>query len=89
MTQSVLERASEQIAETARKASRTTSAVADAIEDGVGAAKRVAKQGCDAAEEFLDDTTKRLQRHPTETVVASLAIGVVVGILIGWAMKRR
>ncbi len=68
MTQSVLERASEQIAETARKASRTTSAVADAIEDGVGAAKRVAKQGCDAAEEFLDDTTKRLQRHPPESV---------------------
>lgn len=89
MTQSVLERASEQIAESARKVSRTTSAVADAIEDGVGAAKRVAKQGCDVAEEFFDDTTKRLQRHPTETVVASLAIGVVVGILIGWAIKRR
>jgi ElaB/YqjD/DUF883 family membrane-anchored ribosome-binding protein len=62
--------------------------VADAIEDGVGSAKRVAKQGCDAAEEFLDETTKRLQRHPTETVGASLAVGVVVGILIGWAMKN-
>ena len=68
MPQSVLERAGEHIAESARKASRTTSAVADAIEDGVGAAKRVAKQGCDAAEEFIDDRTKRLQRHPTETV---------------------
>jgi ElaB/YqjD/DUF883 family membrane-anchored ribosome-binding protein len=89
MPQSVLERAGEYIGESARQASRTTSAVADAIEDGVGAAKRVAKQGCDAAEEFLDDTTKRLQRHPTETVVASLAVGVVVGILIGWAIKRR
>jgi ElaB/YqjD/DUF883 family membrane-anchored ribosome-binding protein len=89
MPQSVLERAGEQIAESARNASRTTSAIADAIEDGVGAAKRVAKQGCDAAEEFIDDTTKRLRRHPTETVVASLAIGVVVGIVIGWAMKKR
>jgi hypothetical protein len=89
MAQSVLERAGEQIAETARQASRTTSAVADAIEDGVGAAKRFAKQGCDGVEEFLDDTTKRLQRHPTETVVASLAVGVAVGILIGWTMKRR
>jgi ElaB/YqjD/DUF883 family membrane-anchored ribosome-binding protein len=84
-----LERAGEYIGESARQASRTTSAVADAIEDGVGAAKRVTKQGCDAAEEFLDDTTKRLQRHPTETVVASLAIGVAAGILIGWTMKRR
>jgi ElaB/YqjD/DUF883 family membrane-anchored ribosome-binding protein len=87
--QSVLERAGEHIAESARKASRTTSAVADAIEDGVGAAKRVAKQGGDAAEEFLDDTTKRLQRHPTETVIASLAVGIAVGILIVRTTKRR
>jgi hypothetical protein len=87
VAQSVLERAGEHIAESARKASRTTSAVADAIEDGVGAARRVAKQGGDAAEEFIDDTTKRLQRHTIETVVASLALGVAVGILIGWMMK--
>jgi ElaB/YqjD/DUF883 family membrane-anchored ribosome-binding protein len=85
----VLERAGEHIAKSARQASRTASAVADAIEDGVGMAKRVAKQGCDAAEEFLDDTTKRLQRHPIETVVTSLAVGVAAGILIGWMMKRR
>jgi hypothetical protein len=89
MLQSVLERAGEHIADSARKASRTTAAVADAFEDGVGVAKRVTKHGCDAAEEFLDDTTKRLQRHPTEAVVASLAVGVAVGIVIGFAMKRR
>ena len=89
MAQSVLERAGEHIAESARKASRTTSAVAEAFEDGVGTARRVAKQSGDAAEEFLDDTTKRLQRHPIETVVASVAAGVAAGILIGWRMKRR
>lgn len=89
MPQSVLERTGEHIAESARKASRATSAVADAIEDGVQAAKRVAKQGGDAAEEFLDDTTKRLQRHPVETVVTSFAIGVAAGIVIGWMVKRR
>ena len=42
MTESVLERTGEQIAETARKASRATSAVADAFEDGVEAARRAA-----------------------------------------------
>jgi ElaB/YqjD/DUF883 family membrane-anchored ribosome-binding protein len=89
MTQSVLERTGEQIAETARKASRATSAVADAFEDGVDAARRAAKQGGDAAEEFMDDTTKRLQRHPIETVAATFAIGVAAGILIGWMVKRR
>jgi ElaB/YqjD/DUF883 family membrane-anchored ribosome-binding protein len=89
MTQSVLEQTGEQITETARKASRATSAVADAFEDGVEAARRAAKQGGDAAEEFLDDTTKRLQRHPIETVAVTFTAGVAVGILIGWMVKRR
>ncbi len=89
MAQSILEHTTEHIAESARKASHATSAIADAIEDGVGVARRVAKQGGDAAEEFLDDTTKRLQRHPIETVVASFTIGVAAGILIGWMVKRR
>src|ERR1035438_10210746 len=53
------ERTGEQIAESARKASRATSAVADAIEDGVEAARRVAKQGGDAAEEFIDRSEER------------------------------
>lgn len=89
MAQSILEHTTEHIAESARKASRATAAIADAIEDGVGVARRVAKQGGDAAEEFLDDTTKRLQRHPIETVVATFAIGIAAGILIGWLVKRR
>ncbi len=74
MPQTVLEQTGEHIAESARKASRVTSVVADAIEDGVEAARRVVKQGGDAAEEFFDDTTKRLQRHPIETVITSLAV---------------
>ena len=89
MTQSVLERTGEQIAETARKASRATSAVADAFEDRVEAARRAAKQGGDAAEEFVDDTTRRLQRHPIETVAATFALGVAAGMVIGWMAKRR
>lgn len=89
MIQSVLERTGDQVAETARKASRAASAVADALEDGVGAARRVAKQGGDAAEEFIDDTTKRLQRHPIETVVTTFAVGIGLGVLIGWTIRRR
>jgi ElaB/YqjD/DUF883 family membrane-anchored ribosome-binding protein len=89
MAQSVLERTSDQIAETVRKASQATSAVGDALEDGVGVARRFAKQGGDAAEELLDDTKKRLQRHPIETVVTTFAIGIGIGILIGWVAKRR
>jgi ElaB/YqjD/DUF883 family membrane-anchored ribosome-binding protein len=89
MTQSVLERTGDHIAETARRASRASSAVADAFDDGVAAARRVAKQSGDAAEEFMDDTTKRLQRHPVETMVVTFAMGVAAGVVIGWMVKRK
>jgi len=89
MSQTVLERTAERIAESAHQASRATSAVADAIGDGVGAVRRTAKQGGDAAEQFLNDTTQRLQRHVVLTVVTTFAVGFTAGALIGWMMKRR
>ena len=89
MAQSVLERTGGQIAETARKACRATSAVADAFEDGVDSARRVAKQCGDAAEEFMDDTNKRLQRHPAETIAATFVMGIAAGIVIGWMVRRK
>ena len=89
MSQTVVEKAAEQIAESAQQASRATSAIADAIDDGVGAVRRAAKQGGDAAEEILNDTTQRIQRHPVLTVATSFAIGVTAGTLIGWMMKRK
>lgn len=89
MSQTVVERTAEHIAESAHQASRATSAIADAIEDGVGVVTRAAKQGGDAAEQFLDDTTQRLQRHLVLTVAATFAVGVAAGTLIGWMLKRR
>lgn len=90
MSQSILERTAEQVTESARRASRATSAVADAIiEDGVGVVRRAAKQGGDAAEEFLNDTTQRVQRHPALTVAATFAVGLAAGTMLGWMMKRR
>jgi ElaB/YqjD/DUF883 family membrane-anchored ribosome-binding protein len=89
MSQTVMERTVEHIAESAHQASRATNAVADAIEDGVGVVKRVAKQGSDAAEEFLNDTTQRIQRHPVLTAAATFAVGLTAGALIAWMIKRR
>ena len=89
MSQTVVERTAEQIGKSARQASRATSAIADAIEDGVGVVRRAAKQGGDAAEELFDDTTQRLQRHLVLTVATTFAVGVTAGALIGWMMKRR
>ena len=89
MSDTVIGRTGENIAESARTASRMTSALADAVEEGMGAARRVVKQAGDAAEELFDDTTKRLQRHPVETVVSSLAVGICIGVVVGWLIGRR
>ncbi|MFZ0562179.1 MAG: hypothetical protein WAM43_11245 [Terriglobales bacterium] len=51
--------------------------------------RRAAKQGGDAAEEILNDTTERIQRHPVLTVATSFAVGVTAGTVIGWMLKRR
>jgi len=89
MSQTVLDRTAEHIAESAQQASRATSAVADAIGNGVGVVRRAAKQGGDAAEEFLNDTTQRIQRHPVLTVATTFAVGFTAGVLLGWMIKRK
>jgi hypothetical protein len=89
MSQTVVERTAEHITESAQQASRATRAVADAIQDGVGVMGRATKQGGDAAEEFLNDTTQRAQRHLVLTVATTFAVGFTAGTLIGWMMKRR
>lgn len=87
--QSAMKKTSEQFADTAHKASRAASAVVYAIEDSVGAARRAAKQGGDAAVELLDDTRRRMKQHLTETVVATFAAGIAVGAVLVWLMRRK
>lgn len=89
MSQTIAEKTADQVAESVHQASRVTSAVADAIEDGIGVMRRAAKQGGDAADEFLDDTAKRLQRHPLLTVATTFAVGFTAGAVIGWMIKRK
>jgi ElaB/YqjD/DUF883 family membrane-anchored ribosome-binding protein len=89
MSQTVAERTAERVGESVRQASCATSAIADAIDDGVRVVRRAAKQGGDAAEEILNDTTERIQRHPVLTVATSFAVGITAGTLIGWMLRRR
>jgi ElaB/YqjD/DUF883 family membrane-anchored ribosome-binding protein len=88
MSQSVMEQVGEQIDSTAHKASQAASSVADALEDGVKAARCAAKHGGRVATELLDDTKRRVQRHPIETVAATFAIGIAAGAAIGWMSRR-
>jgi uncharacterized protein YacL len=89
MAENILEKADAQVAESIRKLSRATSAMAEAIDEGVGAIKLAVKRSGDLAEEMMDDTTQRVKRHPVETVVARFTLGLIVGGLIGWMMSRK
>jgi hypothetical protein len=66
-----------------------TAAITEAVADGVEAARRVARQGGDVAEDFMKDSTRRVQRNPLVAVVATLVVGLGVGVLAGLSMKRK
>jgi hypothetical protein len=89
MAQSILEHAGEQFSEAARSTSRAASAVADAFEDGVGAARSVARHSGDAATELIDDTRKHLRRHPLRTGAAIFAAGIAAGSVITWMLRKK
>lgn len=88
MANDVFKKADEQVAESIRKLSRSASAMAEAFEEGVGALKLAVKRSGDAAEEIMDDTTQRVKRHPIEAMGATLALGLVAGVFIGWMITR-
>jgi len=89
MSQTVVERTADNIAESAHQAARAACAISDAVENGVGAVRHAAKQSCDAGEELLNETSHRLQRHLALTVATTFALGATAGALLGWFMKRR
>ncbi len=89
MAENILGKVDAQVAESIHKLSRAASAMAEAIDEGATVVKRAVKRSGDAAEELLDDATQRVKRHPVEAMVATFALGVIVGGFIGWMVKRR
>lgn len=83
MAKSVVDKTTDYIGESARKASQFTASAADAIEDGMETAKRAARDGCDVVEEFVHDTTRRVKRRPIESVLLALAVGLAFGFVVG------
>ncbi|MGA7382061.1 MAG: hypothetical protein WBX03_14530 [Terriglobales bacterium] len=49
--------------------------------------RRAAKQGSAVAEEFLYDTTQRIERHLALTLAMTFAVGFAAGTLIGWRKR--
>lgn len=64
-------------------------AVADAVENGISAAKRAVKQVRRAAEDLVDDAEYRVKQHPLSTVGVSFGVGLGVGAVIGLLLARN
>ena len=89
MAETVLERADAQVAESIRRLSHATTSFAEAIDDGVGVIRLAVRKSGDLAEEIMDENTQRVKRHPVETLVTTLGVGFVAGLLVGWLVSRK
>jgi ElaB/YqjD/DUF883 family membrane-anchored ribosome-binding protein len=80
-----------QTAQLAHEASRLKSLAADAIEDGVHAAKRRIKSVRRRVEELgdlKDEAIHRVKRQPALAVGAAFGLGVVLGVAVGWIVHQ-
>ena len=69
---------------------RSRSAVlGEHFENGVNLMKKIGRTSNDAAEEWMDDNLQRIKRHPTETVIGSLLLGLMIGGTIGFLLRKK
>ncbi len=82
MTTTVLEKTTDQIADSAQK-------VADVLQDRFQTAKRFARQSGEKAEELYKNTTRQIQRRPAAAVGSTFLVAFGAGVLVGWLMRRK
>lgn len=63
--------------------------VTNALDDGMQAARRFAKRGKYAAEEFADETAHVVKKNPFTAVAVTFGVGVGVGAFTMWWLRRK
>jgi ElaB/YqjD/DUF883 family membrane-anchored ribosome-binding protein len=81
---SFLGKARERLMEAGGEVSRLKTEASQAVEDGVVAARRLARRGRYAAEDLIDDAAHRVKRDPLRAMAIGLAIGFGLGALAVW-----
>jgi ElaB/YqjD/DUF883 family membrane-anchored ribosome-binding protein len=61
----------------------------DLVEIGKRKAQRLMRRGYTAGEDYLDETTYYIKRHPWQSVGAALGVGLTIGFLGGFLGRRR
>jgi ElaB/YqjD/DUF883 family membrane-anchored ribosome-binding protein len=69
--------------------SRLKTEASEAVEDGMIAARRLAKRGRAATEDLVDDAAYRIKHDPIRSVAMGLAIGFGLGALVVWLATRN
>ena len=61
---------------------------ADAVEDGVHAAKRAIARGAHEVEDLRDEAIYRVKKAPLAAVALAAGAGILVGMVFGWWGRR-
>ena len=61
---------------------------ADAVEDGVHAAKRAITHGAHKVEDLRDEAVYRVKKAPLASMALAAAAGILVGLVFGWRGGR-
>ena len=86
---SLLGKARERLMEAGGEVSRLKTEASQAVEEGVVAARRLAKRSRYAAEDLIDDAAHHIKHEPRRSVAVGLAIGFGLGALAVWLATRN
>ncbi len=71
------------------EAADLTSKATNAAQDGITAAKKTVRKGWRAGEDFIDEATIAVKRHPLKSIGIAFGVAFAVGTLTGWLVRRR
>jgi ElaB/YqjD/DUF883 family membrane-anchored ribosome-binding protein len=89
MQTEIIEKTKEVRNQVGAEVKRVKEAVADAVDNGVVAAKRAVKQGRRAAEDLVDDAEYRIKQRPFSALGITFGIGMGLGAAIGVLLARN
>ena len=76
------------LAHLAAKASEGKVLAEDLVDFGKRKAQRMIKRSYAAGEDYLEDTTHYIKRHPWQSLGVALGVGISLGFLGGFISKR-
>ncbi len=80
--------AEEKITRAGETVERLRRKVTNTVEDKYDDARRAIRRGRHAAEDLVDEASYRIKRDPLNSVAITFGVGLGMGVLIGWFMKR-